>query len=266
MSRISPPEPALGAARRRRPARRRGRLPPRRGRRRRSRRAPGRPRRCRRRPRRPSTSVPEAGAGTSASTLSVEISTSVSPSETASPSCLCHSRTVPSRTDSPIAGSVTCVVVFTAIPGIYSRRGFWLLAGVRSSTQHHRLGDGRHRPAIGLAVDEQHVRAGRRHRAARRRIDEQQLAPAARLDRQLDRALAAVDEVRDRRRSGSARRCRCPATAGPCARRTSCRSATSSAPCGSSAARRGTGTAACRSRTTGRGRRAARSRPGSSCC
>ena len=50
---------------------------------------------------------PGGGRGTSASTLSVETSTSGSSASTASPSCLCHSRTVPSRTDSPIAGSVT---------------------------------------------------------------------------------------------------------------------------------------------------------------
>src|SRR5215213_4672955 len=61
------------------------------------------------------TTVPEAGAGTSASTLSVEISTSVSSSETASPSCLCHSRMVPSETDSPIAGMATSTVVLTAM-------------------------------------------------------------------------------------------------------------------------------------------------------
>ena len=47
---------------------------------------------------------PSPGAGTSASTLSVEISTIVSSASIASPSCLCHSRIVPSVTDSPIAG------------------------------------------------------------------------------------------------------------------------------------------------------------------
>ena len=48
--------------------------------------------------------VPEAGAGTSASTLSVETSTTVWPSSTESPSETCHSSTVPSVTDSPISG------------------------------------------------------------------------------------------------------------------------------------------------------------------
>ena len=61
------------------------------------------------------TTVPETGAGTSASTLSVEISTRVSSSETASPSCLCHSRMEPSETESPIGGMTTSTVVFTAI-------------------------------------------------------------------------------------------------------------------------------------------------------
>ena len=48
--------------------------------------------------------TPLAGAGTSASILSVDTSTIVSPSETSSPSETCHSRIVPSVTDSPIAG------------------------------------------------------------------------------------------------------------------------------------------------------------------
>src|SRR4051794_20747671 len=50
------------------------------------------------------TRTPAAGAGTSASTLSVEISTRTSSASTGSPSCLCHSRIVPSVTDSPMAG------------------------------------------------------------------------------------------------------------------------------------------------------------------
>ena len=56
-------------------------------------------------------SVPAAGAGTSVSTLSVEISTSGSSASTRSPTCLSHSSTVPSVTDSPIWGIVTCTVV-----------------------------------------------------------------------------------------------------------------------------------------------------------
>ena len=48
--------------------------------------------------------VPLAGAGTSASTLSVETSTTVSPSATCWPSATRHSSTVPSVTDSPISG------------------------------------------------------------------------------------------------------------------------------------------------------------------
>ena len=59
--------------------------------------------------------VPAAGEGTSASTLSVETSTSVSSASTASPTALRHSRMVPSVTDSPIWGIVTSIVVPTAI-------------------------------------------------------------------------------------------------------------------------------------------------------
>src|SRR3954465_9257088 len=64
------------------------------------------------------TTVPAVGDGTSAATLSVEISTRTSSRSTGSPSFLCHSRTVPSVTDSPIAGMVTCTVVFTAIESL----------------------------------------------------------------------------------------------------------------------------------------------------
>ncbi len=52
------------------------------------------------------TRVPEAGDGTSASTLSVDTSTIGSSAATVSPTCLSHSSTVPSVTDSPIAGMV----------------------------------------------------------------------------------------------------------------------------------------------------------------
>ena len=48
--------------------------------------------------------VPDAGAGSSMSTLSVEISTTVSPSLTVSPTLTDHSRIVPSVTDSPPVG------------------------------------------------------------------------------------------------------------------------------------------------------------------
>ena len=57
--------------------------------------------------------VPEAGAGTSASTLSVEISTIVSSASIESPTCLAHSSTTPSETDSPIAG----ITMSTTSPG-----------------------------------------------------------------------------------------------------------------------------------------------------
>ena len=90
-------------------------------------RSPGRRRPCRsrrarfrpapsRRPRRGSgRACPAAGAGTSASTLSVETSSSVSSGSTWSPTCLCHSSTVPSVTESPIWGMVICTVVPASI-------------------------------------------------------------------------------------------------------------------------------------------------------
>ena len=51
--------------------------------------------------------VPATGEGTSASTLSVEISTSGSSTATVSPGFTRHSRIVPSATESPISGKVT---------------------------------------------------------------------------------------------------------------------------------------------------------------
>jgi hypothetical protein len=57
-----------------------------------------------------SASVPETGDGTSMSTLSVVTSTTVSPSATASPAFLTQLTTVPSVTDSPIAGRVSGTV------------------------------------------------------------------------------------------------------------------------------------------------------------
>ncbi len=56
---------------------------------------------------RSSATVPATGEGTSASTLSVEISTSSSSTATVSPTLTRHSRTVPSATESPISGKVT---------------------------------------------------------------------------------------------------------------------------------------------------------------
>ena len=51
-----------------------------------------------------SVMTPVAGAGSSTSTLSVEISTIVSPSAISWPTSTCHSSSVPSVTDSPAAG------------------------------------------------------------------------------------------------------------------------------------------------------------------
>src|SRR5437588_1860135 len=55
--------------------------------------------------------VPDAGAGNSMSTLSVEISTTVSPSLTVSPTSTDHSRIVPSVTDSPPVGVTMSTVL-----------------------------------------------------------------------------------------------------------------------------------------------------------
>ncbi len=56
-------------------------------------------------------STPALGAKTSPSTLSVEISTTASPSATVSPTCLSHSSTVPSVMDSPTEGMTIWTVV-----------------------------------------------------------------------------------------------------------------------------------------------------------
>ena len=63
-------------------------------------------------------SVPAAGAGTSASTLSVETSTTISSASTRSPTRLRHSITVPSATESPICG----MVIWTVVPASIERR------------------------------------------------------------------------------------------------------------------------------------------------
>ena len=61
--------------------------------------------------------MPATGDGSSASTLSVEISTMPSSTSTVSPTCLSHSRTVPSETDSPICGTVTSTTSPVAVAG-----------------------------------------------------------------------------------------------------------------------------------------------------
>src|SRR5579884_1435140 len=60
-------------------------------------------------------SVPEAGLGTSVSTLSVEISSSGSSASTCSPSCFSQRVSVPSETDTPICGITTSTAVSVAI-------------------------------------------------------------------------------------------------------------------------------------------------------
>src|SRR5215472_13970053 len=60
-----------------------------------------------------SCSVPEAGEGISASTLSVEISNSGSSRWTFSPGCFSHLVMVPSKIDSPIWGMMTSVGIIS---------------------------------------------------------------------------------------------------------------------------------------------------------
>jgi hypothetical protein len=62
-----------------------------------------------------SLTTPEAGDGTSVSTLSVEISSSVSSASIWSPTCLFHFVTVPSETETPICGITTSTAVPVAI-------------------------------------------------------------------------------------------------------------------------------------------------------
>ena len=62
-----------------------------------------------------SLTTPDAGDGTSVSTLSVEISSSVSSASIWSPTCLFHFVTVPSETETPICGITTSTAVPVAI-------------------------------------------------------------------------------------------------------------------------------------------------------
>ena len=69
----------------------------------------------------------EPGAGTSVSTLSVEISSSGSSAWTSSPTCLSHFVMVPSETETPICGMTTSTAVPVAIstqptPSVHGRR------------------------------------------------------------------------------------------------------------------------------------------------
>ena len=59
--------------------------------------------------------TPEPGLGTSVSTLSVEISSSVSSAWTVSPTCFDHLVIVPSETETPICGMTTSTAVPVAI-------------------------------------------------------------------------------------------------------------------------------------------------------
>jgi hypothetical protein len=61
-----------------------------------------------------SLTTPAAGDGTSVSTLSVEISSSVSSASIVSPTCLFHFVMVPSETETPICGMTTSTAVLVA--------------------------------------------------------------------------------------------------------------------------------------------------------
>ena len=62
-----------------------------------------------------SETTPDAGDGTSVSTLSVEISSSVSSASIVSPTPFIHLVIVPSETETPICGMTTSTAVFVAI-------------------------------------------------------------------------------------------------------------------------------------------------------
>ncbi len=94
--------------------------------------------------------------GTSASTLSVEISTIVSSAATMSPSALCHSRTVPSATESPMAGITTSTV-------LVSNRH----PGGSSLYRARRRGGGRRRPRV-TSLLQRRTRSSRRTARDRR--------------------------------------------------------------------------------------------------
>ena len=165
-------------------------------------------------------SVPAAGEGTSVSTLSVETSTIGSSASTRSPTCLRHSRTVPSVTDSPIWGMVIwTVVVRVAIR--WSRVTPTCEASRRCATARRKLWGWGFEDQQPCAEEVEQV-ARRRSRASRLRAGRGRAAAAARGRR----AAGAADRAaRARwRRSAAATRTSAPRT--PTARPT----ATSCAP------------------------------------
>ena len=81
---------------------------------------------------------PATGEGTSASTLSVEISTSGSSTATESPTFTRHSRTVPSATESPISGKVTSTGSASGASGASARRRRRAVSVVRLYLAEHR--------------------------------------------------------------------------------------------------------------------------------
>ena len=176
--------------------------------------------------------VPEAGAGSSMSTLSVEISTTVSPSLTVSPTFTAHSRIVPSVTDSPPVG-VTMSIVRSPVGGRCDGRrrsdlGLGGGAGAASSRRRRRRLGG-HRGGAATAS----TRRLRCRRAVGRDLGQQRadrdglaLGGVDLDDRARDRAREPRRRPcrsRSRRASRRPRPCRPPAcaTRAPCPRRRS---------------------------------------------
>ena len=99
-----------------------------------------------------SSRVPEAGEGTSVSTLSVDTSSRGSSASTVSPTALSQRDTVPSVTDSPRAGRVTsvdmCWSSFASRDGfVASLAGLWanvqLVPFLKSEKSHPNVAEGR---------------------------------------------------------------------------------------------------------------------------
>ncbi len=106
-----------------------------------------------------STTVPATGEGSSASTLSVETSTSGSSFATVSPGLTSHSSTVPSATESPISGMATSTSSPVALVLIVGRRIGGRLPRL-DLAQHLAHGHG----LVGLGEDlRQHARGGGEH-------------------------------------------------------------------------------------------------------
>src|SRR4051794_15910787 len=119
-----------------------------------------------------SVNRPVAGAGTSESILSVEMTQIVSSASTQSPGCLRHSATVPSATETPICGMTTSIRVPLVLEELNARlldavdrRQHRLLERGRERDRHVWGGHAHHRPVevleAPLGDDRRHLGAGR---------------------------------------------------------------------------------------------------------